>query len=302
MITSYWNDLQYLQSVCKRVPHFIDTIHCNNGFPLLRRELPNGTYHLASPPGFLSPSTAIDFIQLVFDVIQNYKILEITSAFLQCRQCDIKTLEKSISSLKYKYLIEKKPLVMIDIKEDKELYQNCKRDTRSRLKSILKHNLIYKIGYDPMFFENYNFISKKNNFSNTYSYSKVELYKISESDGIYPISIYDHDGKYLGGSIIGRVNEFLCDYILSAYNTNISNAGRAVLWYTLVASRELGFSQINLGGGVSQGDSLETYKLSFGGRLDEFKTLKLVLDEQRFRSVYNLKNQQINLEGMFPPL
>jgi len=76
MITSYWNDLQYLQSVCKRVPNFLDTIHSNNGFPLLRRELPNGTYHLASPPGFLSPSTTIDFIQLVLDIVQNYKKLE----------------------------------------------------------------------------------------------------------------------------------------------------------------------------------------------------------------------------------
>ena len=123
-----------------------------------------------------------------------------------------------------------------------------KRDTRSRLNKILRHKYKTKIKYDSIFSEHYSDIAERNKFSLIYKYKNSDLENISRLNNIIPISIYDETGSYIGGSILGKVNNNICDYILSAYNLNYKNSGRITLWKSVVKAKELGFKKLICGG------------------------------------------------------
>ena len=123
------------------------------------------------------------------------------------------------------------------------------------------------------------------------------------ADGAWPVSVFDDTGAYLGGSLLGRVSAQMCDYIISAYDSDNLNTGRAVLWASLRAALDLGFSAVNLGGGVLEEDGLYDFKMSFGGVPAAFYTIKIVFDSDAYQAGYGEKAgaPPFDLTGRFPP-
>ena len=301
MSKAYWLDENAFQPICNRVPNRSDTRIDAAGTPLLVLSFSNGIVHLACPPGFLSPRTVRSFVEQHELVEYCRQTEEAVTAFLQYRGSWSQTFEHTLNRLYPNHCIRKRNLVVVPLQEDQELLRSCKRDTRARLRTVFKMGIHHKTTLEHDFSVFYDQIAQRNRFSSVYRYSSTDFQSLCRAKSIHPISVFDQEGRYLGGSILGTVDEQRCDYILSAYNSDILNSGRAVLWESLIAARKMGFSAVNLGGGVQEGDSLERFKISFGGRKQPFYTFKIILDSAEYCRILQIKKSEIDLEGRFPP-
>ncbi|MBX2833451.1 MAG: hypothetical protein KTR28_00610 [Micavibrio sp.] len=301
--TPYWTEPTYLQTICGRLFAQNGCLYEGTQTPLVKlRFKPELPIHLASPPGFLSAYTLNTFKEMLCDLSRDPH--GSATAFLQCRAPNAEKEIKDVIKQHFKdppCLIEPRTLVQIDLTHAEDyMLAACRKDTRYRIKQSKKMDTSFRVEYNAQFWELYNHIAERNSFSNTYKYSTKDISQLISSSAIKAISVY-HGQEYIGGSIIGAVNKERCDYILSAYTLNAPNAGRSVLWQSLLAAKSLGFENINLGGGVYEEDTLFDFKMSFGGQSAPFYTIKLVLDEALYRKAYNVVNSDIDLTGRFPP-
>jgi len=301
MIDCYWHNIHYSQILSSSIAGFEEIYLDPNKYPLFVTTHSRKFKHFSSPPGFLSPLTQSHFIDQCNDLLSLPKSTKPLTAYLQFRDNKIEEIISFLEKNNICYNIDERFLVILDLESETTMLAKTKRDTRSRLKKILRYKYKTTIKYDRLFSEFYSNIAERNKFSLIYKYNNSDLENISRLNNIIPISIYDENGFYIGGSILGQVNNNICDYILSAYNLNYQNSGRIILWHSVVKAKELGFKNINLGGGIKNNDSLESYKLSFGGKLKEFYIFKLILDTKKFSNIYNISLTSNSHEGRFPP-
>ena len=266
----YWHNIHYSQILSNSIVDFEEIYIDSNKYPLFVTTHSRKFKHFSSPPGFLSPLTQSHFIDQCNDLLSLPTSTKPLTAYLQFRDNKIEEIISFLEENNICYNINERFLVILDLESETIMLAKTKRDTRSRLNKILRCNYTTTINYDTIFSEFYSSIAERNNFSKIYKYNNSDLENISRLNNIIPISIYDESGSYItdgGGSILGKVNNNICDYILSAYNLNYKNSGRITLWNSVVKAKELGFKKINLGGGIKNKDSLESYKLSFWGKI-----------------------------------
>lgn len=301
MIDCYWHNIHYSRILSNSIEDFEDIYLDSHKYPLFVTTHSRNFKHFSSPPGFLSPSTQSHFIDQCKDLLTLSLDKKPLTAYLQYRDNKIEEIECFLKKNNIYYNINERFLVILDLESETSMLAKTKRDTRSRLNKILRHKYKTKIKYDSIFSEHYSDIAERNKFSLIYKYKNSDLENISRLNNIIPISIYDETGSYIGGSILGRVNNTICDYILSAYNLNYENSGRIILWHSVIKAKELGFKKINLGGGIKNNDSLESFKLSFGGKLKEFYIFKVIFNRKHFSNIYNMPFTSVIYEGRFPP-
>ncbi len=302
----YWTDLGYVRTISNRLPGQQEYLSDGKEAPLILLKLaPDRPLHFASPPGFLSPVNLDILHQLIKIILETSPEKNAASAFLQYRgeenYQDLKGyLDKALSGLIFH--IEERKRVRIDLTPPpNEMLQSCRKDTRARLRQVEREGFYAKQEHHPEFQNMYSAMAKRNNFSPIYEYTASDIEAIIQSSGIRSVSLYDKNDQYCGGSILGNVDGMECDYILSTYAPQITNSGRAVLWHSLNAAKTLGFHHINLGGGVSEQDDLYDFKMSFGGISMPFYTIKIVLNEQLYRTAYGITDGSLNLKERFPP-
>ncbi len=301
----YWIDQNFLSPIAKNIAplHKVDITYPDTPLLILDITKSENAFHAASPPGFLSAQNHDQFTNLITHLQKTHKDEKIASAFIQYRGPDTDPIEKSIAETfaQSHYRIEKRKRVNVTLNDDLEhILSHCRRDTRARIKQTQKAGFYFKPDYHSRFFELYDSIAKQNKFSQAYCYARPDIENMLTVNEVKAVSVFDGSGQYAGGSIIGMVNNHEYDYILSAYNAGIENSGRAVLWHSIIAAKDLGGRYLNLGGGIRDGDGLHDFKLSFGGINQGFLTIKIILDEELFRSAYTVNDKVISLEGRFP--
>jgi hypothetical protein len=299
----YWASEDYLSPVCSKLAHYAAHITDTQNFPLIILQNGDMPKHIACAPGFLSPTNAHDMAILLNNTLKAAKEHTICTAFLQYRCNDLNGLKNALKTITETTHIDKRTTITIDLtRSEEELLKACRKDTRNRLRQIplnvLTHDLICHSDFHAL----YETIANNNDFSCTYRYSKTDIDRIQSAPGIIPVSVYENRDIYVGGAILGHVNETTCDYIISAYDTNHSNSGRAILWQSLIAAKSLGYKTINLGGGVKENDSLQSFKTSFGGDKMDFYTVKIIFDLDTYCAAYGADMTKINLDGRFPPI
>lgn len=299
---SYWHDNKYLKPLCRQIPNLKEyCVDCNK-VPILLINHPKRFYHIATPPGFLSCQNESELSSHLKFLQSLRKDINPVTAYLQFRGRYSPKINQFLEESSGFYSMEKKNMVFVELLEEEVMFNNCKRSTKSRLRPILEEGIIHKYKLDHRLHDLYEIISRDNNFGIPYRYSLADLISMSESSNIHPVSIYDTKSNFLGGSLVGKVNDDCCDYIISAYDKTRVNSGRALLWQSLVAAKELGYKKINLGGGVEIGDGLESFKLSFGGMINNFYSIKIIFDEVRYNEIFNIQRPISDLKGKFPPL
>lgn len=301
----YWRDPAYSRIICERVAGSTGWSQSPDyGFPLIEFSFREDSLkHLAVAPGFLSPATpeqAQSYFEFVKDKAEE---LGAITAFLQYRGTDTQAIKQILKNNFDTYGIESRSVAAIDLHCDfNDMIMHCRKDTRSRVRQMLRHlDPHFTFELHDKYFTFYDLIAQDNNFSAAYCYSAQDFKNMCTAPGITPISVFDSSGQYLGGSIIGKVNDDICDYILSAYSKDIPNAGRAVMWESFMAAQKMGFKYINLGGGVTEDDALYSYKKSFGAQDWPFYSLKVIMDEARYRKFYGPLTGDIDFSGRFPP-
>lgn len=109
------------------------------------------------------------------------------------------------------------------------------------------------------------------------------------------------DGDEPRSSALFARTPFAADYVLGGSEENGRSFSSATLWAAVRAYAEEGVQLLNLGGGMSAGDSLETFKCSFGGQPRPFQCLKWVLDADAYqRLCASAGVPAVAGEGFFP--
>lgn len=301
----YWTDPDFIIPVSRCIPSLVKINSDIANAPLFILDLGKSanTYHCACPPGFLSATNLSVFESQLKHLDQIAADEKIASAFLQYRGAAEDEIERSVKALwpSALFKIENRTRVCVHVPEDEtKMLQDCRRDTRSRVRQVIDAGYRFTSFYDEQFYNLYQNIAEKNGFSAAYCYRESDIQSMLRSRAITAVSVYNPEGRYAGGAIIGNVDGREYDYILSAYDPVAKNAGRAVLWYSLTAVKKVGGNCVNLGGGIEEEDSLYDFKISFAGHDRVFKTIKIVLDEERYRIACNIRNEHISLEGRFP--
>ena len=293
-MTPYWAHAPFAAAVGCRVPGAEQIVEVG-GFPLAVVARSGGARHLAALPGFCSPATPADARSWVEAVAAEAPALGAGTAFLQTRVAH-EGLQDVAAASSHLALVEHRTRVEVVLGHEDEVLARCRRDTRSRLRK-LAGRVESVLAPEPAFAGLYAEIADHVGMGPTYRYDADDLAAMSSAPSSWEVAVH-LDGRYVGGAMLGGVDAEVVDYIVSAYDRAEPEAGRAVLWGSLRAARALGFGVVNLGGGVDEGDSLESYKRSFGGEPVAFATIKLLLDPGAAGPEVTRPDQ---LRGRFPP-
>jgi hypothetical protein len=195
------------------------------------------------------------------------------SAFILDLKIPIDILWKNIHE-NHRYEINKFNKTKYDIIEDKD--ELCK--------SIL---------------ELYNETMIRVNANSVYRFSENILTNLIKSDISYSVGIKFNNKVQCILIFLGKNN--WAEYYINASTIQGKIATRFLIWHSMKKLKELGFEQLNLGGGVTEGDTLQQFKKRFGGNISDFRSIKGVSsidDYNLICSNYIIDSEESNY---FPP-
>lgn len=285
----YYNNNTYIDLLLKKLPSFKKTNIEN--LPLCVSSNLRGFKHISTLPGFISYNSSSKTNKILKSITSDESIL---TGFIQSRK--INTISSD------KYFKKKQYIAVLETHSEKNIFfSKCSRSTRLRLKNAYKkkYHVTNKISTD--FYTHYEIMSKIKGFKSVYLYSSKDLKQLNFDINLIPITIYNEEGIFVGGSIIGRYDKENFDYILSCYNKNIKNSGRIVIFESQKYVNQIGGKYLNLGGGTTENDSLFKFKLSFGAAIRTIYYIKIVNCFSKFKAYYKISfDDALNLEH-YPP-
>ena len=179
-------------------------------------------------------------------------------------------------NLSFEFKKKKIKIFSLNLKDIK--LQNFRRDTRYALnKSIRKFKIKFSLTKNNKNIHNFLFhygeISNQGKFSQLYRFKKEEIIKLLKSKLWKLSSLYIlNEGKkvYLGGCILCLDKNFnYVDQTFLSYNKQIENSSRRTIYETANFFKKY-FSRYNLGGGITEDDSLSKFKLGFSPEISLF--------------------------------
>lgn len=151
----------------------------------------------------------------------------------------------------------------------------------------------------PKFIELYNETMHRVNATDVYFFKEDFLRAISFSDKGILI------GAEYSGNIVAVVlflfNGKIGEYFLSSADENYRIYSRVLIWEGILALKEKGVEILNMGGGVTENDSLDDFKRRFGGKSNSIFVRKDIFDEVKFNNLCELNSVDINNNNYFPP-
>ena len=159
-----------------------------------------------------------------------------------------------------------------------DLLKNLKKDARQRLKKAIK-NISIKLVEDCVsecFYRNYARISLKNLFSSDYKFTNDQLSGFSNIGNIKYIELQS-GGQFVAGGFFG-FNHAEVDYLYGANSECYPDSIRLLIWEAIKYFKILGFKELYIGGGISENDSLASFKSRLGCNARKCDTLRAVLN------------------------
>ena len=303
MTDPYWCDPIYIQTVTGKIAGLHTMVQTSAGFPIAVIENQPGLFHLANPPGFLCPDSREGLETYLKDA---QKIAEdhdaLTAYFLFRGQESAEDLKPVLQSTTDFFFLTERTAVYVPLSQDLETQlARLNGKMRTKIRALERKKVRYELRYEEEFQRLYDEIAMQRGFSDIYRYDEKDMQNILQAQGIQPVSVFDGEGQYLGGSLIGHYSDQVCDYIISCNTKDVNMSGRSVLWKSLRAASEMGYEWINLGGGNEEDDSLIYFKMSLGGERRSFFAMKIIWDLDKYSEVYGPPSDDGVLAGHFPP-
>ena len=140
---------------------------------------------------------------------------------------------------------------------------------------------------------------KRVNASDIYFFSHDFLTSIINSNNAILLGI--KKGEQIVACVLFLFENKVAEYFISAAQADSRGLTRLLIWEAFEQLKRMGVSKINLGGGVSKGDSLDDFKRRFGGESIQMNVLKYIFDTIKYQFLlkkYNIINENIDF---FPP-
>lgn len=243
----------------------------------------DGLMHLAYVPGFSSgfvdTCNTREIIHNLNEIVFDTAIL----MFLDVRALnefkDLHLKDKSASQIKE---IER-AYVTLDLNEKSCdcILAGMEKGVRQKALSSGREYCVINT-YSDDFHVLYNALSESKNFSDTYKFSESDFKLLSTMKDIFFVGIIFEDDLVAGSffRILRRDGVARVDYLLSATHSAAGSIWSVkVLWEAIKLAKELNCVSFNFGGGVNDGDSLERFKLAFGGSKQSFYALRMLSPE-----------------------
>jgi len=286
----YYNNDSYREFVLQKLPSKKEIRICD--FPLCVDSNQNICSHISTLPGFISPNCSSETIEILTNIKLNDSIL---TGFIQSR--------KANSFLLKNYDYKKQNIAVLQTESDPNKFiSKCRRSTRNRLRKTLNKKHFISDSFSNQFSKYYEILCNEKNFKSIYSYKKSDFQILNFNTNLIPISIYNDQGEFVGGSIVGRYNNDNFDYILSCYDGRIKNAGRIVIFESQKYVNKIGGKYLNLGGGTTENDSLFDFKLSFGAFTQPVYYFKIVNCLSKFEAFFNISFKNALKLNYYPPI
>jgi hypothetical protein len=286
----YYNNDSYIEFVLQKLPSKKEIRICD--FPLCVDSNQNIYSHISTLPGFISTNCSSETIEILTNIKLNEFIL---TGFIQSRKANSFLLEN--------YDYKKQNIAVLQTESDPNKFlSRCRRSTRNRLRNALNQKYYISDSFSNLFAKYYEILCNEKNFKSIYSYTKSDFQKLNFDTDLIPISIYNDEGKFVGGSIVGRYDDDNFDYILSCYDEKIKNAGRIVIFESQKYVNLIGGKYLNLGGGTTENDSLFDFKLSFGAFIQPIFYFKIVNCFSKFKECFKISFQDALKLSYYPPV
>ncbi len=149
------------------------------------------------------------------------------------------------------------------------------------------------------FIQLYQKTTERVNASSSYLFSNKTLYDLNQSDITLTLGAVINSKVECVVMFLFKDN--WAEYFINASSEIGRQTTRALIWEGIKQLKSKGVTEINLGGGVSEGDHLDQFKRRFGGIAQKLLLLKGIAsnDEyQRLCTSYNVSNENNNY---FPP-
>ena len=119
--------------------------------------------------------------------------------------------------------------------------------------------------------------ARKNGYSPSYLFSNDSWYTLLKSPE-FNLFLLKYKGEIVSGAVITSIDNAF-DYTFMAYSPIIKDISRANLYFIYEVLNDKA-RYLDLGGGITENDSLSKFKVSMGGNPTSFK---------RYRFIFNTK-------------
>jgi len=240
---------------------------------------PNGAPFIISPI-CLSGATDIDFNKEL--EIGELAKMDIAGGFLQTR--DDRENEVGFSGAgHFYYYIDTRTNYRLDLGLDDEILLNhMKRDSRSRIRKIIKDSSNYRLlkindnfeFYSNAFSNLYYNIATHGRFDSQYLFDNNTWLKLV-TNSLWGLYILKYKDEVVAGAVL---SDLPCgyDYTFMGYKQCDIDVSRALIYfiYKFLSNQDKGF--LDLGGGIQENDSLARFKLGLGAYKTNFKRVRFV--------------------------
>jgi hypothetical protein len=114
-----------------------------------------------------------------------------------------------------------------------------------------------------------------------FAFSRPTLEALCALPNVFLLGAEDPDGRLEAVSVFAHTPH-AGDFLLNAALPGAAHHSAPLLWSAAHRLRELGIPSLNLGGGVTEGDSLAEFKARFGGRRLPLLVLRQVFDREAY--------------------
>lgn len=263
----------------------VKTSHSNSYFPALRTSLSdvltNKKNNFIVSPICLSGSHDIDFAsELESGSLGKQGFF---GGFLQSR--DHSEFSPGYSKAgNYLLYTDSRTNYRLNLDSDLDsLLKKMKRDSRSRVRKLLIKRHLLKLKRiennldrnSEIFHRLYNATATRSSFPSSYIFQKNQWKTLLKCD-LWNLYFVEYDGDIVSGAIVANLPNSGSDYTFMGYDSSDIDASRAniILLYEQLSLDGKKF--LDLGGGISEGDSLARFKKGLGSEKTLFKRVRFI--------------------------
>jgi hypothetical protein len=183
---------------------------------------------------------------------------------------------------------------------EKEISNGFDKGCKSTIKKGAKSLYItqsYGLSYPLL--NLYNETMRRNGASQSYIFDYPFLDKLST---LYPhCSTFSvRDSTHIIGAAVFLTYGDYCHYFLSGSEINNLGATNLILFSAIKWAKDEGFKVFDLGGGISRGDTLESFKKSFTHQVKPYYTIRKIHNELVYYELCKVNGIKPDQEGYFP--
>jgi hypothetical protein len=185
---------------------------------------------------------------------------------------------------------------------DEELFENLSVNRKRQLKNwekSLSHFVFDKTILIDFFLANYPEFIRSNKLAPVYNFTNETLSFLLGLDNVLIIGMGTPD-KVEAVSVFAHT-PYVGDFLFNISLPSGRHHSVCLLWYAVKYLKSLQIPLLNLGGGVREGDSLDSFKQRFGGRKKPLKCLKQIYKPDIYKKLcLRAGVAPNNMGGYFP--